>query len=382
MDRQTSSDGANAGGAALSRMEYAFSQLNRMAQELGPNAQLPTFAELRSSLNVSVVTLNRALEQLEDRRVLYRRHGVGIFVSPDFGRRHIAVLCSPHFFAGPEISPFWQLILGEAQRHAAERNYECTLHFTELDEARDPFYEGLQRLIRDGRVDGVLGVGMSEIADAALAAGNVPAVSFAGAARYQVGVDYHAFIRAATLHLAEQGCERIAFSTPQEAMEYRLPPYQAALQELGRPVDAALIFDTRTLMEEPQRPFPLSMWEQGYRAAQYFFGPERDLSVRPDGIVSPSELFSQGLIIGLQPLGVRLGADVKIASHSNRDSYILRPWEDEITRYEVSPTELAQMMLQSLEILMQGGAPSAQLILHQAVCRLPASMTEQGMAIK
>jgi len=62
------------------RMKYACEQLQRMAQELGPNAQLPTMVQLRESLGVSMHTLNEAVREMEKQGFLRSVHGVGIFV--------------------------------------------------------------------------------------------------------------------------------------------------------------------------------------------------------------------------------------------------------------------------------------------------------------
>jgi hypothetical protein len=73
----------------------------------------------------------------------------------------------------------------------------------------------------------------------------------------------------------------------------------------------------------------------------------------------------------MQQLGVRIGEDVQVASHSNRESPILRPWRDEITRLEVDPAALAQTMLATLEAVMAGEAPAESVLWHTARVRRP-----------
>jgi len=55
--------------------------LHDIALELGPEAKLPTMAELRDELEVSTYTLNAAIRELERRQVLRSVNGVGIYVT-------------------------------------------------------------------------------------------------------------------------------------------------------------------------------------------------------------------------------------------------------------------------------------------------------------
>ncbi len=68
--------------ASRPRLKATCIKLNDLAQELGPEAKLPTIAELKTSLGVSVYTLNDAVRELERRQVLRSVNGVGIYVTP------------------------------------------------------------------------------------------------------------------------------------------------------------------------------------------------------------------------------------------------------------------------------------------------------------
>jgi hypothetical protein len=61
--------------------------------------------ELCDTLGVSKATLDGALRELEGHNMVYRRHGVGIFVSP-LMRRTIVVICPPDFALRPGIRDF------------------------------------------------------------------------------------------------------------------------------------------------------------------------------------------------------------------------------------------------------------------------------------
>lgn len=68
--------------ASRPRLKATCIKLHDIAQELGPNAKLPTIAELKATLGVSVYTLNDAVRELERRQILRSVNGVGIYVTP------------------------------------------------------------------------------------------------------------------------------------------------------------------------------------------------------------------------------------------------------------------------------------------------------------
>ena len=63
--------------------------LNREISEgrLAPGAPLPSFRRLAEDLLVSVITVKRAYEELEREGIIYRRQGLGTFVSDTGGER-------------------------------------------------------------------------------------------------------------------------------------------------------------------------------------------------------------------------------------------------------------------------------------------------------
>ena len=57
------------------------------AGRLGPHTPLPSFRALAAQLLVSVITVRRAYEELERDGVIYRRQGLGTFVSENGAAR-------------------------------------------------------------------------------------------------------------------------------------------------------------------------------------------------------------------------------------------------------------------------------------------------------
>lgn len=377
------------------KARHVCAQLSDLAHRLGPDARLPTIVEMRREMGVSLTTLSSALGELEARQVIYRVHGVGIFVSPQI-RRSVVLLCAPHFFATATTSPFWNILVEEAERRAALGNESFSLHFATPAPRRDPnsapLHEGLLADIRAGRVHGIGAVGLNRDDTEWIEAQGAPVVAFAAPGRYAVNIDNDAVARLGTQALQAQGCRRIGFWRPAwgfatgaaDAPSSNLPlsrrtsdeakAFRRALRGCKLPFDAALVRDNRVstvgaLVESHQ--------EQGYRAAFEVFGGKtkargtkaRRAKALPDGLVISDDMMTHGALVALQKLGVRVGRDIQIATHSNRGSMVLLGREDELTRLEIDPAQVAQTMFETLEKLMIGESVEARNVLIKPILK-------------
>ncbi|MES2708416.1 MAG: GntR family transcriptional regulator [Verrucomicrobiota bacterium] len=54
---------------------------------LAPGSALPSFRQLAADLMVSLITVKRAYQELENEGLIFRRQGLGTFVSGDGGNR-------------------------------------------------------------------------------------------------------------------------------------------------------------------------------------------------------------------------------------------------------------------------------------------------------
>jgi DNA-binding LacI/PurR family transcriptional regulator len=354
------------------KLQETCGQLEDLAHALGPDAKLPTVIQLRDRFGVSVATLNSALTALEAQRIIRRKHGVGIYVSPRIRQRTVCLLCDPSFFRVSASSPFWNLLVDQVRQRAEAEREAFAFHFTANDPAAvfqddaGPLQSGLANDIVNGRVDGILCVGvMSETMDW-IERQQVPVVAFAGPGPYRVGIDSDAIVRLGVQGLADRGCRRVAFWSP-------VAPYRVG--DPGAPVDPTqervfadalasrdLRFDARLIERNENlaslQPFHTqSHREQGFNLAIRVFGPESDADQRPDGIISTDDMLTQGALTALQRLGVRVGNDVQIATHANVGSPALLGWENDLIMIEVEPAEIVRQMFDSLERLMNGEAP-------------------------
>jgi DNA-binding LacI/PurR family transcriptional regulator len=111
------------------RLKEACRQLQGMAERLGADAKLPTLAELRDQLGISMQTLSDAVRELEKRNVLSSVHGVGIYVT---GQKLRKVTKNVGFLTPygmrPEVNvAYWGTVLAGMRSAARDRGYHLLL---------------------------------------------------------------------------------------------------------------------------------------------------------------------------------------------------------------------------------------------------------------
>ena len=375
--RRRSGGGSRTG--RQTKFQEVCGRLRDLAHELGPDAKLPTVLELRNRLGVSIATLDSVLTELESQRVVRRRHGVGIYVATDIRQYRVCLVCDPSFFRSAGTSPFWSLMVEKVRCRAEAQREAFSFHFAtdvtdprhgdfradDLGSATPYLGEAMIDDLRNGRIDGVLGAGLPMVTADWIERQEVPFVSFAGPAKYVVGLDSDAIVRAGVAHLCGVGCQRIGFWAAVAPHRFFTPgeqePTIALFAELlaanGRVFEPDLVWDNQHLLPVGGGMHSLSHQEQGYHAAMEAFGPHTDRADWPDGVFVADDMVTQGLLTALQRLHIRVGEDVQIATHTNAGSPALLGWEDKITRLEVDPSELVARMFDSLEALMHGGTP-------------------------
>jgi DNA-binding LacI/PurR family transcriptional regulator len=359
------------------KLQETCGQLADLAETLGPDAKLPTVIQLRDQLGVSVATLNSALTELEAQRVIRRKHGVGIYVSPRIRQRTVCLICDPSFFRVSGASPFWNLFVDRVRQRAEAEREEFSFHFTADDPtvmageaSSSPLQSALVNDITNGRVDGILCVGVLEPTMEWIDAHQIPIVAFAGPGPYIVGIDSHEMIRLGVKALAEKGCRRIAYWSPvapYRASPQNLPLNPKKLEVFARSLSAASLPLYPELIEQNEALATLPTYhtqshqEQGYNLVMKIFGPESDPRTRPDGILSADDMQTQGALTALQRLGIRVGEEVQIATHANVGSPALLGWENDIILIEVDPSEIVHQMFSKLERLMEGITPNQKI---------------------
>ncbi|MES2464635.1 MAG: GntR family transcriptional regulator, partial [Armatimonadota bacterium] len=356
------------------KLQETCGQIEELAETLGPDAKLPTVIQLRDRFGVSVATLNSALSELEAQRIIRRKHGVGIYVSPRIRHRRVCLICDPSFFRVSGGSPFWNILVDQVRRRAEAEREAFSFHFTADDptaasqeEMNFPLESGLANDLTNRRVDGILCVGVRTPTMDWLEKQQIPIVAFAGPGPYIIGIESNEIIRQGVTGLASRGCKRIAYWSPVAPYRTGAPGvpldrrpvarFAESLAAVNLPFREALVERNENLAA--QQPYhTVSHQEQGYLMASRIFGPESDPHQRPDGIVSSDDMLTQGALAALQRLGIKIGEVVQIATHANVGSPALIGWENDLIMVEVEPAEIVRQMFDTMENLMDGKAPA------------------------
>ena len=338
-------------------------QLTELAHQLGPDAKLPTVLQLCAQLGVSVTTLNTVLAELESQKVIYRRHGVGIFVSPQLSQKCVGLVCAPNFFRAGT-SPFWQQLIESVQARASSKNEAFRFYLSILpDQSEQVVPHDLREDVEARRVNGVLMVGGNKRMATWLHEHKIPAVSFAGDGQWNVRIDYAALLRAAVETLTARGCRELAVMMPRDVNDVnvlqRSVYFVDELKKRGMKIEPCWIWDAVGRFEENAAELPETHQEQGYRAVMDIFGPQRAIERWPQGLVISDDMMARGALIALGKLGVRPGIDLQIATHLNRNSAVLQGYENELNLIEIDPAAIVRAMFELLETLMDGQTPAA-----------------------
>ena len=251
------------------KFQEVFRRIAELAHELGPDAKLPTVLALRDRFDVSIATLNLVLGELETQRIVRRRHGIGIYVSPGIGQHNIALICDPSFLHHSGSSPFWILLIEQLRQRAEAQHELVTLHFaTDISHRADAYPSHitrgqyapglplhLQEEIQNGRIDGVIGIGLP-LVTAVWIEEKAPLVAFAGPGTYTFGLDTSTMEGISVNYLATHGCRRIAHWSAVAPYRYHsiqtetneVSDFYRSMQSQSLTVDPDLIWDNQHLI--------------------------------------------------------------------------------------------------------------------------------------
>lgn len=360
--------------AYTTKTQALSAHLIKMARQLGPGARLPTMAQLAEETGTSVMTLNRALSELEAQGWVVRRQGSGTYVTERAGQNAVGLVYDREGFGVGE-SPFRSLLLHEAQRRAEDANERFSLFLAEASQ-NTPVHPDLAEAIKTRRVSGLLYAANSRSkALAWLLKQNLPlvALAYAPLAPYRVRINHAQTASMGTRELIRQGCKRIALWMPvgvglgpSEADETfeELDAYKAALAEGGLKFDSKLVYRLDDLSHEPATE-RIRNREQGQAAARAVFEAQ-DKKNWPDGIVCLDDDMTRGALATWLHLGVRVGkeadATLKVASHTNKNSDLLWGFESTVTLLEFDPAEVAGAMFSMLETLLRDEEPASPVV--------------------
>lgn len=357
------------------KTEAVCQQLYDFALQREPHAKLPTTRELCDLLETSRTTLNEALNMLEEQNVLYRKQSSGIYVSPKIHRRVIYILLYSYLFLGRYASPFWGMLWGllaqEAEKRSETRNeYYCSHLILRQQRDESALPEEVLTAVQLNKVHGVLTVGTVAPLDTYFDLHHIPCVAFAGWGHWNVALDMQEEVRLAVKALAEQGCRSIGFwgvrdsgADPGEQPD----KFRAVLAEHGLPFEPSLFRHGQPL---DATGYNANYQEQGYQLARDVFAQPQ--GSRPDGLVINNDMMTSGMLVALHEMGIQIGSDLKIATHTNAGSPTLYGYEELLIRIEHDPARLVETMYATLDAVLNGQPPEQRVTYIRPVLRLPA----------
>ncbi|MFZ2657483.1 MAG: GntR family transcriptional regulator [Victivallales bacterium] len=342
--------------SGIGRTESLCNALVALAEHLGPGGQFPTVRELARSLGVSLSTLDRVLHGLEDRGLIERRHGQGVFVGVQVGKKTIGVVSGFNIFE-LGTSPFHGMFIDVA-RHSIEKRGGCFRFYLDIENSVNglPSHLELESSLKKKELSGIIFLGARQPEEIDWIKGfAIPMVSFTDCphSEFRVYMDYPAMVGQCSDILIKDGCRRLAllpywdgekgalFSSCVEAFKKTMRMHRVAFK------DELVWRRGKTDICETNE-------QQGWRAVMELF-KDRPASMRPDGIVSTDDMMTRGAVAALAELGIRFGEEVRIATHANRGSSALDLYKSKLRMVEFDIEELIELLLNTLDRVGKGG---------------------------
>ena len=351
-------------------------RLREMALRTGPGGKLPTVRELRRCLGAANTTLNDALRDLQSAGVVDRRHGSGIYVSHRIRQKRVGLVFGGNVFT-PGISPFYSMLVEHcglrAKTHGLRFSFFLDIPEAQTDEKRVFVHRDLEETLRGRKLDGILLTWPRGLEHTRwLRSQGVPVVAFdlPSQSGHVVSPDYGEIVKLGVRALHGQGCRRIALLS---ALGYARPyeddrrAFAAAAAECGLEVRPQWMLERPAQELSRSGEYALTNEEQGYQVMDELFRGWGEGEYRgdhfPDGVVCTDDMYTRGALVAARKLGVRTGRDLRIATHINKGSPVLRGYERELTLLEVDLQELIEVMFDMLETLMAGRKPARETVM-------------------
>lgn len=343
------------GKKRLSRAERLTEELLALATKRGPDIKLPTMQELCSRYGVARGTLERALAPLEQRGLVHRKHGSGIYVSPAIAQKTIGVVFGDNIFS-PGFSPFWSLLLQAVRQQAGERALRPQAYL-DISDGQEGLggHTQLVEALQARRLDGLLLLAPQASGDEAgeLRAYGVPLVVFGGhSPEWTVTHDWRPVFSLAARELAARGCRRGAILGPTTANDRQ--QLERDLREAGYGGDPVLDWSYATWVSR----IPGSLTRESFsRELARRMIADRASTPLPDGLVSLDDTMTHGALHALEEAGLQAGRDIQIATTTTKGSPVLEPYTSNLIEIEYDPATSVRAAFDMLDILMNGGTP-------------------------
>lgn len=284
----------------------------------------PTLKDIAQQLGLSIATVSRALQdsyeigEATKKRVLQLAKELNYQPNPYASslRRRVSKTIAVVL---PEVADsFFSLAINGIESVALEKGYHVLIYLTHESLQRE---KAILAEFKSGRVDGILisvseetatGGHIREIMEA-----GIPVVFFDRVCEEidtsQVVTNDYACGKQAALHLAEQGCRRVAYLCTSPALHIskkRMDGYREGLKEAGIHFRDADIVVCSSSLSGNTKLVEIMLRRKG----------------RPDGFIASVEKLTTPVYLSCQKLGLRIPDDVRLLSFTNlQAALILQP---------------------------------------------------------
>lgn len=324
-------------------------QIGELSRQLGPSAKLPTVNELCATLDTSRATVDLALGILEERRVITRRRGSGIF-TPPIAKRSLIPIFMGIDPTGESVSPFYRLLANSLRILTLERGLRSEL-FTGYMVSGDRKWFGswtqnkfFEQLGTEAIFGGVQITGWG--VDNDFIERGLPVVglsSYPEPDKQSVGINLPQLARLGVQALQQNNRHKIALVG---SVSNSLGDREAVVPELSSIYGA---FANPTAAEVPYE-------VRGYQIGCELANRLRKNPGELDGLVITDDVLARGVLIGLMRSGITIGrgGDLEVASHVNKGSSMLVGFQQDLIALEIDPADIARKMLGLLDDQLAG----------------------------
>jgi DNA-binding LacI/PurR family transcriptional regulator len=345
-------------------------KLRLMARKIGPAGKLPTVNELCTALSISKVTLGSVLKDLEGEGIVKGRRGSGIYVSPDLGRKTVAIVLGQDIFA-TGVSPINRILL-DRFRDADRQREEAFRCFIDLP-AGDFLAHGidshreLQTAMENHEIDCLIALGLASQKCEWIAGFGVPFIMTGVEGEPPLGAAGRVLTRYGPMAglgveaLVGLGSRRIGLITPLAYLRSLgcepddVVHFRAAASAVGLALPPQYVWNGLETAPLNGAVGGESMEEAGYRAVHEMFKSCEAASLpRPDGLVILDDMMTRGAIVAAAKLGARLHKDLRIATHANKGSPSLAMYSGTLALMQIDPNQIADKLLVGVDHIVSG----------------------------
>lgn len=354
--------------------------LRQWAEEIGVGQKFPTVKIMCERLDVAIATLNLALKGLEEQGIVERKHGHGIYVSPNLTRKRVALIFGKNLLSSA--SPFFSSLVAHCETRAMSHGERFSLYLDvpELESRETLVHQDLAEALSAGKLNGILAAAMqTPEREAWLCQQGIPVVHY-GEPKSDpdiwsgiVKLDIAEMIQIGVRALRQRGCRKIGILAT-VAQSRRVIPFQQAFRRAieknklswCQKREHCIVADLPSLDERDN--YAEALANDMLRQCGFFDadGKQNDL----DGLIVADDSLTGGVCRCLEKRGLIVGRDILVASHANRNSTTLKHLEHKIIAIEFDLREIAEALLGMLEKQMAKNPPRPATILIKPRLRL------------